>query len=186
MITTVGVGDVLAVNTGTVFGHLIELGEEMMGEAHKVDHVIIAHHQDKLGTWWGIEGRPGGVGWRELDRYLDGDHVRFDNSNAWQERTAEQRKHIAGLAQLMLVTRYDWAGGIAADTFEAFNLPELAGLVDRWWGWVPGADRPGHVVCSSLASWVYGKLGLDRPAVPAEVTTPGDWWTYNERHGNAS
>lgn len=180
MITEIGIGDVLAVNTGTVWSPFIELGEELLGQAHQVDHVIIAHHRDKRSTWWGIEGRPGGVGWRALDYYLNNRHSEHDNSNAWQTRTDEQRAMIARSAESLLGVGYDWAGGIIADTFGALKARELAGLADEWWGWRAG-ERPGHVVCSSLASWVYGTLELPHPEVPGETTTPGNWWLYNHQ-----
>jgi cell wall-associated NlpC family hydrolase len=54
-------------------------------------------------------------------------------------------------------------------------------MLDKWWGWSDGTGiRPAHVVCSSLAQWVYARLGLPCPAVKnAELTTPSDWWSFN-------
>jgi hypothetical protein len=191
-IARIGVGDVLTVNTHTVWAPFIDLGELMAGQAHHVDHVLIAHHQDKDGIWWGIEGRPGGVGWVTTDKYLADPHIhtRWNNSNASQARTEPQRAAIAKTAEGLLGVGYDWIGGIAADAFVSFRAGELAELIDDWWGWNQGGPRPGHVVCSSLAAWTYDRLGLASPISGrpsgAELCTPGDWWKFNNAQAAAS
>ncbi len=182
MITEVGVGDVLAVHTGTIAGDIVEVAERIAHDAgDHVGHVIIAHHQDKAGTWWGIEGRRGGVGWAELTEYIGTN--RFDNDNSWQPRTPAERVQVAKVLESCLGVGYDWVGGIIADAFGIEKAHELAAMIDRWWGWGHG-PRPGHVVCSSLAAWVYGTLDLPHPGTPGEMTTPADWWLYNHRKGN--
>jgi hypothetical protein len=137
---------------------------------------VIVHHQDARGTWWGIEGRPGGVGEVDLARY---EGARYLNTNADQPRTDAERAAIAKLAFGLLGTGYDWVGGITADLDTALHMPDLAELLDKAWGWPsrPG-QRPGHVVCSSAASWIYTALRLPCPK-GGELTWPADWWAFN-------
>jgi cell wall-associated NlpC family hydrolase len=184
MIGQVGIGDVLAVNTGNALTSvLIRFGEALMGKPNLANHVVIVHNLDERGTWWGIEGRPGGVGYVDIARYTDSLWARYSNSNAPQPRTGEQRALIAKAAEGLLGVQYDWVGGIACDALDALRLKPLAGLVDAWWGWKDPAKpgmRPAHVVCSSLAAWVYRNLGLACPAVAdEELCTPADWWDFN-------
>lgn len=179
----IGVGDVWAVDTGSsLVARVIRLGERMSGKSDKANHVVIVHHQDAAGTWWGIEGRPGGVGWVDLANY---EGTRYLNTNAAEPRTDAQRLAIAGMAVGLLGTGYDWVGGITADLDVALHMPDLAKLLDDAWGWhspdKPG-QRAGHVVCSSAATWIYTALTLACPKL-GELTMPGDWWTFN--HGLA-
>jgi len=63
-------GDLLLTRSKTgVFGRLIRVGAALRDEPNLINHVVIVDHQDRQGTWWGIEGRPGGVGWVDLQRY---------------------------------------------------------------------------------------------------------------------
>src|SRR5690242_20152365 len=66
-------GDILAVNTGMHFGsRMIRFGaavrELVTGKAEPdfVNHIAFVHHIDAHGVPWGLEGRPGGVGWVDL------------------------------------------------------------------------------------------------------------------------
>lgn len=184
MIQQLGIGDVLAVNTGNaITSELIRLGEAIEGKPNLANHVVIVHHQDAKGTWWGIEGRPGGVGYVDMAKYLSTSLVKYADSNAAEPRTTDQRATIAKAAVGMLGVGYDWVGGIASDALDAFRLRDLAGLLDHWWGWKDPANpalRPAHVVCSSLAAWVYRNLGLACPPVTdEELCMPADWWDFN-------
>jgi hypothetical protein len=184
VITTIGTGDVFALDTGNaVTSILIRIGEALDDEPSPANHVAIAHHQDKAGTWWGIEGRPGGVGWVDMAKYLDSPLARFANSNAAEVRSDAQRAAIAEVTAGMLRVGYDWVGGITCDTLDAVRLDALGDLIDRWWGWHDPSNptlRPGHVVCSSLAAWVYRNQGLPCPPVrDEELCLPSDWWEFN-------
>ena len=184
VIKTVGIGDVLAVNTGNAFSsELIRFGEALEGKPNLANHVVIVHHQDAKGTWWGVEGRPGGVGWVQMANYLNSPDVKYANSNSTEARTPAQDTTVAQAAAGLLGVGYDWVGGIACDALDALRLAPLADLVDHWCGWQDPGDpqaRPGHVVCSSLAAWVYRNLGLACPDVAdEELCMPADWWNFN-------
>jgi hypothetical protein len=167
---TIGVGDVLTVRTGTGWAaRLIDVGAALRGKPSNGNHVVVAHHQDPAGVWWGIEGKPGGVGWADLRRYLaDG----YTVSNAEQPRTDEQRAHIASLVESMLGTPYDWEA-IAADAMRSLGIPAL--FAQNW----HGQGAPGHVVCSSLAAHAHRTLGLAEPAGTDRLIIPGDWTAFS-------
>jgi cell wall-associated NlpC family hydrolase len=160
-------GDVLVITGTSDTSKLIEVGAVLAGEP-AASHVAILHHTDAAGVPWAIEGRPGGVGWADARGYL-GD--RRTLTNAAQPKTPLQRHDVCALAAKLLGTPYDWVGGIAEDALKALRLPELWAEKDPATGLVPG-----HVVCSSLAAWVYDRDGLLAPA-PADWrhVTPGDW-----------
>lgn len=182
MIGTLNPGDVVAVNTGNApQDDLIRLGALLDGTPAPANHVVIVHHRDEAGTLWGIEGRPGGVGYVDMAKYTGSVLAKYGNSNTALPRTAVQSTAVCEAAMSMLGTPYDWAGGIFADAFKTMHLAELATALDKWWGWHDGTSlRPAHVVCSSLAQWVYRHLGLPCPEVAdAELCTPADWWAYN-------
>jgi len=183
LIRPVGVGDVIAVRTSGLGGAAIRLGSVLGGEPSPASHVAIICRRDARGRWWAIEGRPGGVGWVDAGKYLHGKLARYGNSNAAQPRTGSQRTAIARTAAGLLGTGYDWVGGIAGDGLDDMHLTRLAALLDEWWGWTdpanPGA-APGHIVCSSAASWAYRTLGLPGPEGVTERIQPADWWRYNK------
>lgn len=172
---TVGVGDVLAVRTCGVAAAVIRLGERLHGLPGRDNHIVIAHHRDKTGVWWGIEGRPGGVGWADLRAYLTDPAT---VSNADQPRTGAQRQAVADTCAQMLGTPYDWTG-IAADACTDLGLPDLFA---RDWH---GRGAPGHVVCSSLAAYAHTRLGLARPdgTHGGRFVQPADWTVFDLTRG---
>lgn len=184
MIGALNPGDVVAVDSGNALGEdLIRLGELLDGTPAPANHVVIVHHRDAAGTLWGIEGRPGGVGFTDMARYTGSALAKYGNSNGGLARTSLQSEAVCRSAMHLLGTPYDWRGGIAADGLLALHMGGLAKMLDKWWGWpdVCGtAVRPGHVVCSSLAQWVYSRLGLPCPVLADnELCTPADWWEFN-------
>ncbi|MGH3536650.1 MAG: hypothetical protein ACRDQG_18305, partial [Pseudonocardiaceae bacterium] len=72
---------------------------------------------------------------------------------------------------------YDWAA-IAADTGNVFDLDDP--FVAQW----PSTGVPATFVCSSLAAYVYGKVGLDCPS-GGRFVTPGDWAAWVAQRGYA-
>lgn len=167
-------GDVLAVQTGQSIGaRLIRFGERLRGLPDHDDHIVIVHHQDPTGVWWGIEGRPGGVGWVDVARYGN----RWLLTNADQAKTAKQRAQVCQLAETLLGTPYDWTA-IAADAMHALGIE--TSLPDF------GADPPTHVVCSSLASWEYRRAGLAEPHMAARWVWPGDWARFMQQRAWAA
>jgi len=165
-------GDVLIVRTGGTAGELIRIGEELTGKAGPDNHVAVLHH------WagnvpWGLEGRPGGVGWRDLRCYLASEWT--VNNCAQPGRTDLQRSRVADQAKALLGTAYDW-GAIGGDTLAALHI-HLWNL--RW----PHGQAPGEVVCSSYAAWLYAQAGWDHPSTGDErECEPADWTAFALKH----
>jgi hypothetical protein len=165
-------GDILAVRSPGTAARLIRFGAAMRelvsgsAEPNLDNHIAVVHHTDKAGTLWCLEGRPSGVGWRDSSDYL---RSPWTVSNVGQPKTAAQRKTVCDGAEAMIGTEYDWVG-IAADAASALDL---GALFHPRFGQVPG-----HVVCSSLAAWLYGKAGLDKPAGGDRECSPGDWLAF--------
>jgi hypothetical protein len=167
-------GDILAVRGGGTTGKLIRLGAALRGQPNLNAHIALMHHTDTHGTHWLLEGRPGGVGWRDATDYLKSP---WTITNPGQPKTDAQRAAVCKTTEAMIGTAYDWEA-IAADAAGAFGLDHV---------WEPGwnGQVPGHVVCSSLAAYAYTKAGLGRPsqALDGRGVTPADWTTFIFTHG---
>jgi hypothetical protein len=163
-----GIGDVLCTRTPKGWpAFLIRLGAALKDDPSTVNHVIVVHHKDAAGTLWGIEGRPGGVGWVDVRHAL---RQPYTLSNSEQPKDEVQRTAIATAAEALIGTPYDWTG-IGLDAMRAIHAPEL--WASKW-----GKDgvAPAHVVCSSMADWLYDHVGLASPGAQYDRTvTPGDW-----------
>jgi hypothetical protein len=157
-------GDLITTRGKGLGSALIRFGAALGDKPNLVNHVAIVHHTDKAGTTWCVEGRPGGVGWRDATAYLAS---RWTISNADQPKNDRQRKTVCEGAVKMLGTDYDWAA-IAADAGDPFGL---GGLWQLRWG---KAGVPGQVVCSSFAAYLYAKAGLGHPEGERRVA-PADW-----------
>ena len=163
-------GDVIVVRTpdgnwlDRLTSRLIRFGAALRDESNLDNHVAVVHHTDAAGTTWAIEGRPGGVGWVDVAEYDNG----YFLSNAAQPKTDQQRAKVCTAAEGMLGVAYDWAA-IGMDAAEALGLNGL------WKSNVWGEKPPAHVVCSALAAWVYGDVGLAEPRKPWRTCTPADW-----------
>jgi hypothetical protein len=157
-------GDVLAVRGHSWEAEVIRIGEELAGKPGLDNHVaVMSHWQGDVP--WGLEGKPGGVGWRDLRTYI---------ASAWTvnncgqpRRTDAARQRVADRAKAMLGTPYDWRS-IADDALRAFHMADL--WASDWHGLAPGS-----VVCSSFAAWLYEQEGWAHPACPDRDTEPGDW-----------
>jgi hypothetical protein len=163
--TPIGVADVLAVRTGGIGGWAIRLGAQLRGLPHSVNHIVIAHHVNEHGRWIGLEGRPGGVGWVDMTRYLQSPAT-VDNRE--QPKTESQRYLVAKAAEKLIGTAYDDLA-IGLDALHDLGLP-TSGDLD--WN---GNQPPLHVVCSSYAQWCYRIVGLAEPKAAARFCQPGDW-----------
>ncbi len=169
----IDVGDVLVVRGSDWASRLIRVGAALRDEPNLDNHVAIVHHQDANGVWWVVEGRPGGVGWADARDYLASPYT---TNNVLQAKSPDQRQQIASVAMGMLGTPYDW-NGIVADAMTAIGAQDL--WAQNWHGQGP----PAHVVCSSLAAWVYQHVQLDIPTYHApRETTPADWEQFILTH----
>lgn len=169
-------GLVLAIATVGMFGDLIRLGSETMDEPAAQSHIAVLDHQDDTThRWWAIEGRPGGVGWRDATDYLLQPQT---IANVGQNLDTGQQALICSAMRQALGAKYDW-DAIMEDAARDLHLTELWADTDSWSGQVPG-----HVVCSSLAAWAYKKAGA---AYPQQVDTrhvqPADWAEFIQSNG---
>lgn len=167
--SNLGIADILAVrNTGTA-ALLIRLGAALEDKPNISNHVIVVHHQDANGRWWGLQGQPGGVGWCQLDTIAASPLV-IDNIGQ-PGRDDAARARVAQRAEAMLGTPYDWVA-ITDDAVRAF-APRAKDIWDKPWS---GTLAPGHVVCSSYAAWLYKQEGWAYPdAVNMREIEPADW-----------
>jgi hypothetical protein len=187
LIGTLGVGDVIAVDGAGWAADLIRFGAILEGESTPASHVVVATRIDRRARWWGIEGRPGGVGWVDMAKYTTGKLAPLSNSNELQPRTDAERALIAKVAEGLLGTDYDWFGGITGDGLDDIHLKDLTDIIDHLWGWKDQNNidvAPGHVVCSSAAEWIYRALHLKAPQRHiTESVQPADWWIFNHTEG---
>jgi cell wall-associated NlpC family hydrolase len=170
-------GDVLCTRSESRAAKFIRLGAAMLGKPNTVNHVAIYMGPGSDGKDRVIEANPGGVGWKDAGKYLK-DNWTMDNRE--QPKSPEQRTEVCEAATAMLGTPYDWVG-IGQNAMEAIRAPDLY----RSKAWAHG-ESPDNVVCSSLADWVYGKVGLANPGktnVGDKITTPGDWAEFITEKG---
>lgn len=160
------VGDVICTRNPKGWpAFLIRMGACLRDRPNITNHIIIAHHIDRAGTFWGIEGRADGVGYVNLENAIK---APYTISNHEQPKTPKQRVTIAKTAEGLIGTPYDWAG-IIQDGMEAIGAQDL--WRTKWDGQVPA-----QVVCSSLADWVYDFVGLPSPGIKFDRNvTPGHW-----------
>jgi hypothetical protein len=163
-------GDILVTRSPGIFGRAIRLGAALLDRPNMDNHVAIVHHTDKHGTTWCLEGRPGGVGWRDARDYL---RSPWTVNNAGQGKSAASRNNVCDGAVALIGTAYDW-DAIADDAMVSLGMP----LKDAW---NPNGFEPGHVVCSSLAAYLYEKSGLTHPAGD-RLVTPADWLQLIIKH----
>jgi hypothetical protein len=157
-------GTVLCTRSKGAAGWWIRFGAALRGKPNLSNHVAVAHHTDASGTLWVIEGRPGGVGWRDATAYLAD---KWTITNAAQPVTDPQRATIATQMEALLGTAYDWES-IAADALSDLGMT-LPGWDARWNGQVAG-----QVVCSSAAAYAYGKAHVPHPS-GNRGCQPSDW-----------
>lgn len=163
-------GDVIVVrDTSTVFGWLILFGA-WLRRMPLYSHVIVFSHVDEAGTWWGIEGRPSGVGQVEIAPWLA---RKSTLTTEYQLMTEAQGLIVVHGVDAMRGTRYDWPA-IIQDAMDTIGAPELWSM--REYDGVKGV--PVHVVCSSLAAFWRMTAGLPTPKPVAgkwRRVTPTQW-----------
>lgn len=156
-------GDVLVVSSHSLVMRLISVALWFRyRDAWRWNHVAVVHHRDDSGTLWAIEGRPEGVGWRNvttLGSYID---------NRAQPKTAEQRIEICAITLGMISMAYDW-NAIVSNAFALLRDRARVSWDMQW----DGPRPPAHVICSSLASYAHWKVGLAGPH--SWRSNPADW-----------
>lgn len=176
---TLGVGDVITTREGVnkIPSWAIQLGSRLRGRRAPVDHVIVAHHYDaSQDRWWGLEARPGGVGWRDLTHVLSRP---VTVANVGQPKTEEQRFLVAKGAEKMLHVPYDWEA-IVHNARMAMRLDHLMGSRE----WLED-EQPTHYICSAYADWEYETVGLANPGGPRNTrfTAPFEWYWFTLDNG---
>lgn len=162
--------DLLIVRTSGFWAGVIRFGEHLQGQPDEQNHVAVMSHWGADGIPWGLEGRPGGVGWVDLRGYLKLDAT--VNNCGQPGRSMAGRDEVAARAKAMIGTAYDWEA-IADDTLRAFRMPEL------WARNFSGDKAEGAVICSSYAEFLYESRGWDHPLTSDDRDTePADWTRF--------
>jgi hypothetical protein len=157
-------GDIAVVRTKGWGAFLIRLGAWLKRQPHNQNHVIIVI--DNAHTT--IEAWPEGVRRGSVDNY----DPKTSLTNWSQPKSDEQRQAVVDVATSLLNHGYDWAA-IARDTANVFDLDHKS---KQW----TTEDEPAKFVCSSLADYVYFKVGLPSPDHGAECT-PADWAEFIDK-----
>jgi len=167
-------GDVVIVEMGIwIIRVLIWIQAILTGKAkyRQSGHIIVVSHTDDQGRLWGIEGRPGGVGWAQLDKRSG----HWGLSNAEQPKTPEQRAKVVDTMKSLLGTHYDYGAYLVI----ALNT---LGITSQWTDW-EGNNVPTHVICSAVADYVYEDVGLANPGGMkiTRFTTPAEWAEFVDK-----
>lgn len=171
-------GDIVVVRTPGGFPTpqwWIRLGAALQDKPNLDNHVAMMHHYDSQGVPWGLEGKPGGVGWVDMRGYIASPFT--VNNCAQPGRSAMQRSQAATLEVSMIGTRYDW---------QAIGGDGLMDLHVRLWNNQEDFHglKPGAVVCSSFGAWVYERMSWPHPDTGTErVCQPADWELFCTSHG---
>lgn len=162
-------GTVLAVRSSAFSSEMIRLGAALLDHPNIANHIAVVDHTDDHNVTWCIEGKPGGVGWRNAADYLTGPMSKWTMDNRDQPLTNAQRAAISGAMKAMLGTRYDWEA-IVADGIADLHLGEL---------WLPlNGVVHGETVCSALSAYGYDKAAASRPPGRERTVQPADWTTW--------
>lgn len=136
-----------------------------LAKYRKGGHIIVVSHRDAEGRLWGIEGRPGGIGWTLMDKR----NGQWGMANVDQPKTEEQRTKIVAVMTELLGSKYD---------YEAYLNIAFATLgITKNWTDYKDNDVPIHFICSAVADYVYEDVGLLNPGglEVTRFTTPAQW-----------
>lgn len=163
-------GDVLVVATADKGAWWIRFRSRLMRQPARHNHVALFTHYDATGRPRGVEGRPGGFGWANLDPYLS--HSATATNAAQPGRTDEDRQLVVTRATAMVGLPYDWAAILAFAATTA-RVPFAA---DEW----PEDGIPSQAVCSSAVDYLYESVGWSNPGGYAKTrgTDPAAWSAF--------
>jgi hypothetical protein len=167
-------GDVVIVEMGIwIIRALIWIQALLTGKAkyRQSGHVIVVTHRDEQSRLWGIEGRPGGIGWANLDKR----NGKWGLANVDQPKDAAQRSKIVETMKDLLGTKYDYGAYVQI----ALNT---VGINTNWTDF-RGNDVPSHFICSAIADYVYEDVGLANPGgmTITRLTTPAEWAQFMDK-----
>jgi len=167
-------GDVIVTEMGVWIIRMLIIFQAFLTRKMKYrqgGHIIVFTHVDAEGRYWGIEGRPGGVGWAQLDKR----NGKWGLANVDQPKDAAQRSKIVETMKELLGTKYDYSAyiDIALQTI---------GITKNWTDF-RGNEVPTHVICSAVADYVYEDVGLANPGGFAitRFTTPAEWALFIDK-----
>jgi hypothetical protein len=156
---------------------MIRLGSALLDEPNEDNHIAMLIRQDAHKTWWALEGRPGGVGWRDATQYLAAGTT-ISNQN--QPMSINQQIAAVQWMDKLINTSYDW-DAIVGDGFRDLHLPVPP---DPWALKTTNGVVHGDAVCSSSAIFAYVKAILAVPPYTDQAhTEPSDWvkfWLANK------
>lgn len=163
-------GDVIVTPTPDAVGWFIRLRSKIQRRPALHNHVAIFSHLDSTGRPRGLEGRPSGFGWCNLDKYLA--HSSTVANNEQTRRTDAERTIVMTRATKMVGIPYDWSAILAF----AANTAGIRFLVKDW----PEDGVPSHVVCSSAIDYLYESVGWANPGGYDKTrgTDPDDWTAF--------
>jgi hypothetical protein len=166
--STLKPGDVVIVEMGIwIIRVLIWLQAVFTGNAKysQNGHVIVVSHRDSEGRLWGIEGRPGGIGWVEMDKR----NGKYGISNSEQPKSDEDRIFVVKLMNELIGHHYDYGAYIEIAL-------QTLGISPLWTDW-KNDDVPVHYICSAVADYAYEKRNLPNPDGfdVTRYTTPAQW-----------
>lgn len=162
-------GDVVIVEMGIwIVRVMIWIQALFTGKAKysKAGHVIVVSHRDNEGRLWGIEGRPGGIGWADLDKR----NGKWGLSNVDQPKTAEVRVKLVDSMVALLGAPYDYPAYLKLAL-------DLAGITTRWTREYSDDELSVSYICSAVADQIYEANGMPNPGGNSNTrfVTPADW-----------
>lgn len=170
-------GDVVIVEMGIwIVRVMIWVQALFTGKAKysKAGHIIVVSHVDSDGRLWGIEGRPGGIGWADLSKR----NGKWGVSNVDQPKTAEMRVRLVDSMTALLGSKYDYPAYLKL-------AMDMVGITPRWTVEYTEEDVPVSYICSAVADQIYEANGLPNPGGNnnTRFTTPADWAQFVDTKG---
>lgn len=167
-------GDVVIVEMGILIVRImIWIQAVLTGRAkyRKSGHVIVVSHRDNEGRLWGIEGRPGGIGWADMTK-RDG---KWGISNVEQPKTDEVRVQLVDSMIALLGSTYDYPAYLSLAL-------DLVGISTHWTDH-KGDSVPSSYICSAVADQIYENNGLANPGGNdrTRFTTPAEWAEFIDK-----
>jgi hypothetical protein len=137
----------------------------------KAGHVIVVSHRDTEGRLWGIEGRPGGIGWADLDKR----NGKWGLSNVEQPKTASARVKLVDSMVALLGAPYDYPAYLKL-------AMDILRISPRWTDW-NNKEIPSSYICSAVADQIYENEGLPNPGGDklTRFVTPAEWAEFIDK-----